>query len=194
MTKNDAFPFTAAMRKRAISFLCVFLTAAFVLSGHAFGSAPTAAAKVKKSKKCLFPKSRKRAPVWLCDAKADGLAVTAVGSAAKSGAGISFMEQMAAADARARLAQALSVSFQKRIAGQEKIAESADSVSMNGADRDHTLITRITHESLQGTKVLKKVYGPNGTLYVLVGLDEASAKKLGESIATDYLQRKSTQE
>ncbi len=164
---------------------CVLLSVTMVLSGDALGGTPTATAKVAKAKKCLFPKSRKRAPTWVCDAKVDGLAVTAVGSAAKSGAGISFMEQMAAADARTHLAQNLSGSVQKNIAG------STNAANKGTADRDSALITRITNESLQGTKVMKKAYSPNGTLYVLVGLDEASAKKLNESIAADYLQQKS---
>jgi hypothetical protein len=159
-------------------FLCVLLSAVMFLSVDAWGAAPataSATAKVKKAKKCLFPKSRKRAPTWVCDAKVDGLAVTALGLAAKSGAGISFMEQMAAADARTHLAQNL------RGSGQKTIARSANAANKDMAGRDSALKPRITDESLQGTKVIKKVYGPNGTLYVLVGLDEASAQKLRES-------------
>ena len=92
-----------------------------------------------------------------------------MGSAAKSKAGISHMEQMAAADARTQLARNLSGAAQKNVAG---------SANKGAADRDSTLIT---DESLQGTKIVKKAYGPNGTVYVLVGLDEASAQKLRES-------------
>lgn len=172
------------MKNRYIPFLCVLLSVALVLSTDALGSTPTATAKVKKAKKCLFPKSKKRAPNWVCDGHVDGLAVTAVGSAAKSGAGLSFMEQMAAADARAHLAQNLSEPVQKKTAG------SANAANKDAADREGALITRVADESLHGTKVLKKAYGPNGTLYVLVGLDEASAKKLNESITADYLQQK----
>lgn len=165
--------------------LCVLLSATLALSVDALGSTPTPpTAKVKKAKKCLFPKSKKRAPNWVCDAQADGWAVAAVGSAAKSGAGISFMEQMAAADARAHLAQSLSSSAQKNISGN------ANAENKGTTDRDNALITRIADESLQGTKIIKKIYGPKGTLYVLVGLDETSAKKLNESITADYLQQK----
>lgn len=167
------------MKNRYLPFFCVLLSVALVLSTDALGGTPTATAKAVKGKKCLFPKSKKRAPTWVCDAKVEGLTVTAVGSAAKSKAGISFMEQMAAADARTHLAQNLSGPVQKNIAG-----------SANAANSDSASITRIANESLQGTKVMKKAYGPNGTLYVLVGLDEASAKKLNESITADYLQQK----
>lgn len=94
------------------------------------------------------------------------------------------MEQMAAADARTHLAQNLSRSVQK------KIASPANASNKDTAGRESDLITRIANESLQGTKVIKKAYGPNGTLYVLVGLDEANAKRLNESITADYLQKK----
>lgn len=164
---------------------CVLLSVTMVLSVDALGDTPTATAKVVKAKKCLFPKSKKRAPTWVCDAKVDGLAVTAVGSAAKSGGGISFMEQMAEADARTHLAQNLSRSVRKNIAG------STNAANKGTAGRDSALITRLTDESLQGAKVIKKTYSPSGTLYVLVGLDEANAKKLNESITANYLQQKS---
>ena len=152
---------------------CMLLSAAMVLSANAFADtrAPAAAgAKVMKAKRCLFPNSRKRAPDWVCDARADGMALTAVGSAAKSGAGISFMEEMAAADARVHLARNLRRSVQNRLQG----------------DRDSALITRIANDSLQGAGIVKSAYGPDGTLYVLVGIDEQNAKKLVDSITAEY--------
>ncbi len=149
---------------------CVLLSAALVLSGSAWCDTPnttTTATNEKNAKKCLFPKSRKRAPLWVCDAHADGLTVAAVGSSAKSKAGLSFMEQQAAADARVHLAQNLHGSRQRKIAGS-----------------DGASTTLITNASLQGTKILKSAYGPDGTLYVLLGLDEANAKKLRESLTS----------
>ena len=92
---------------------------------------------------------------------------------------------MAAADARTHLARNLSGVVQKKTAG------STNAANRDTAGRDSALITRITDESLQGTKVIKRAYGPNSKLYVLVGLDEASAKKLNESITANYLQQKS---
>ena len=86
---------------------CVLLSATVFLCADAFGGTPTTTGKAIKAKKCLFPKSRKRAPSWVCKAPADGSVMTAVGSAGKSGAGTSFMEQMAAADARMQFARNL---------------------------------------------------------------------------------------
>jgi hypothetical protein len=107
----------------------------------------------KKEKKCLFPKSKKHAPTWVCNAHIDGLTVAAVGSAAKSKAGLAFMEQMAVADARKRLAHDLHDSKQ---ANTEE-----NSTGSNKED-----------ESVEHTKILKSTAGPHGSLYVLVGVDE----------------------
>ncbi len=164
---------------------CVLLSAVMVLSLDVLaGTQAAVVAKVGKAKKCLFPKSRKRAPSWVCNAHVDGLAVTAVGSSAKSDAGISFMQQMAAADARVHLAQNLRGSVQIRIKGSEHSASKAPN------ERDSVLITKITNESLRDTKIVKSIYGPDGTLYVLVGLNGASAKKLIDSVCEEYLEQK----
>ncbi|OGS95657.1 MAG: hypothetical protein A3H31_09725 [Gallionellales bacterium RIFCSPLOWO2_02_FULL_57_47] len=160
--------------------VCVLLSATLFLGADAFGGTPTkTTGKAIKAKKCLFPKSRKRAPSWVCGAPADGSAMTAVGSAVKSGAGISFMEQMAAADARMKLARNL------RGTGQKASAGSADVAGRDTAESDSALTTRIADESLQGTKIMKKASGPDGTLYVLVGIDAEMAQKLHESINAD---------
>src|SRR5450631_1993942 len=166
--------------------LFVLLSAAMVLSADALADthAPVATnAKVKEAKKCLFPKSMKRAPTWVCNAHSDGSMVTAVGMSAKSGAGIPFMEQMAAADARAHLAKDL------RGAAQNKIKGSKNSANKDTVYRDSTLIIQITNDSLQGTKIMKSTYSPDGTLYVLVGLDKTSAKKLIKSLTAGYLEQ-----
>lgn len=149
----------------------VLLSAALVSSGYAIGetlAVVSTQAKVVKAKKCLFPKSKKRAPAWVCDAQAGGLAVAAVGAAAKSKAGLAHMEQMAAADARAQLVRIL------RGTGQKNTIPTTDA-----ENRDAAIISE---ETLTGTKIIKRTYAPNGTLYVLIGLDEADAQKLREAI------------
>lgn len=162
--------------------ILVLLSAAMALSVNAYGNTPLKSdkdAKITKVKKCLFPKSRKRAPDWVCTAQDDSQTVTAVGSFHKSGAGIEFMQQMAAADARVNLAKKLRAPVQKKIAESE-----------GGTPGDSALISKITDEQLQGTKVIKSVYGPKGKLYVLMGLDEAGAQKLQEAVAAEYLAQK----
>jgi hypothetical protein len=165
-----------------IKLFCVALTAVVFLSADAWGSvqaATNASTGLKNSRACVFPKSRKRAPGWVCGKRVEGLALTAVGSATRSRAGIAFMEQMAVADARTHLVQQVRASVQNRLVDGARTDK--DAAARNGA-----LLTKITDESLQGTRVEKRANGPHGSLYVLVGLDEASAKRLVETITAEY--------
>jgi hypothetical protein len=142
-------------------FVSVLLSVSMCLSGYAWADTQSETkSKTVKAKKCLFPKSKKRAPAWVCDAHAEGLALAAVGVAPKSKAGLALMEQMAEADARAKLA--------KEVRGVEQSSAAAAE-----AAADSEYIT-----ALEGSKVIKHAYGPNGTLYVLMGFDAAEAQKL----------------
>ena len=136
--------------------LSVMLSAAMLSTSFARGEDLTevgTSSIVKKSPKCLFPKSKKRAPAWVCEAHAEGMAVAAMGSATKSKAGESFMEEMAVADARTHLVQSLSKTRQHK-----NSASSGEATS------------QLTDASLENSKVIKHVYGPDGTLYVLIGI------------------------
>ena len=169
--------------------LCVLLSS-MVLSSYAWSDQSTMTTtnpSVRKVKKCLFPNSKKRAPVWVCNAHADGM-VAAVGSATKSKAGLSFMEQMAVADARTHLVQNLRESVQPKVAGS-----GVDAANKNTNENGAAEITKIANESLEGTKIFKRIYGPNGTLYVLIGIDEISATKLREAISAKEIPIKSTE-
>ena len=134
----------------------------------------TASGKVKKAKNCYFPKTKKRAPNWVCTGSDNSVAATAVGSFHKSDAGIAFMEQMAAADARANLAQKLHDEVRKDISGK-----GGKTVS-GGVDREQ--IKKIADAEMQGAKILKSVYSPKGTLYMLIGLDDVSAQNFRANI------------
>lgn len=164
--------------------LCVLLSLVVFLSADAWGDvqpASVATAKVKKVQKCTFPKSRRRAPDWICNKHVEGLAVTAVGSSPKSHAGFSFMEKMAVADARTHLVQEVLESVHNKLAAGQHAA------NQESGDRDGASITRLANDALQNTKIEKRIYGPNGTLYVLVGLGEEGANQLIESVTAEYL-------
>ena len=124
------------------TIITALLTLSVLLSGAAYAEAASKKSTVTKTKKCTFPKSRKRAPTWVCTGKDEKQEITAVGSFAKSKAGIAHMEQMASAEAR------------KKLAG------------------------KLNQEILEGTIILKSVYAPNGTLYVLIGVDETKLKEI----------------
>ena len=125
--------------------LCSILFVSMIISAEALGdTSVTDAANGERKNICMFPQSKERAPNWICDAHTD----TAVGSAVKSDAGIAFMEEMAVAEARTQLAQIL---------------------QKNTSDSDIDSTVKIINKSLPDTALMESTYGPDGTLYVLVG-------------------------
>ena len=157
-----------------------FLLSAVIAGGvTGCGSAPTKAEKLAQMPDCIFPNSKEPAPGWVCDQPVEGMTVTAVGSAAKSDAGHDFMKQMAATGARVQLAQNMKVQVQNMI---KQYVETTGAASKETVDRVNTSVTKqITDQSLQSTRIVRSVTGPDGTLYVLMGLDESMAQKLTEA-------------
>ena len=83
------------------------------------------------------------------------------------------MKNMAATDARVQLAQAMKVHVQNMV---KQYAETTGAADTETVDKVNTSVTKqITDESLVGTKVFKTVTSPKGDLYVLLGMDAASA-------------------
>lgn len=164
-----------AMDKFAYIFM--FAVIAGVVAGC--GNTPTKAEKLAQFPDCAFPNSKEPAPGWVCDQPVPGMPVTAMGSAAKSDAGHDFMKQMATTGARVQLAQNMKVQVQNMI---KQYVETTGAASKETVDRVNTSVTKqITDQSLQGTRIMNSVTGPDGTLYVLVGLDESMAQKLTEA-------------
>ncbi|MDO8988675.1 MAG: LPP20 family lipoprotein [Sideroxyarcus sp.] len=162
---------------RNILFVTFSAVALIGLSGCA--SAPAKVEPVAAVPSCMFPNSREAAPGWVCDEPVDGVAVTAVGSAPKSQAGIAFVKQMAAADGRVQLAQMMRIQVTNMI---KQYAETTGAADQATVDQVNSSVTKqITNETLVGTRLLKSVTGPDGTLYVLVGLDAASAQQITEA-------------
>ncbi len=154
----------------------VLLISALALVIAACSSSP---AKQEKMAECVFPGTDKSAPGWICDQPVEGMSVTAVGTAAKSDGGQDFMKQMAATGARVQLAQNMKTQVQNMI---KQYVETTGAASKETVDLVNTSVTKqITDQSLQGTKIVKSITGPDGTLYVLVGLDPAGAQLLTET-------------
>jgi LPP20 lipoprotein len=157
------------------------ITNLFLMSVVALGIAACSStpAKVAPVAECVFPGTDKAAPLWVCDAPVDGMTVGAVGSAAKSDAGVAFMKQMAATDARVQLAQNMKVHVENMI---KQYAETTGAGSKETVDRVNTSVTKqITDQTLQGTRIFRSIVAPDGTMYVLVGLDDAAVQQLTES-------------
>jgi hypothetical protein len=129
---------------------------------------------------CVFPDAPgTAAPGWVCDEPVEGVEVSAVGSAQKSGAGHSFMKQMAATDARVQLAQRMKVQVRNMI---KQYVETTGAADQETVDKAMTSVTKqITNETLVGTKIFKTRTSPTGTLYVLLGMDPAGVEAAAET-------------
>ncbi len=129
---------------------------------------------------CVFPDAAgTSAPGWICDQPVDGIVVSAVGTADKSAAGHSFMRNMAATDARVQLAQRMKVQVQNMV---KQYAEATGAASTETVDKVNTSVTRqITDQTLVGTKIFETRTSPNGTLYVLLGMDAGATAAAAEN-------------
>jgi len=129
---------------------------------------------------CVFPDAPgTAAPGWVCDEPVKGIEVSSVGSAEKSGAGHDFMKSMAATNARVSLAQNMQVQVRNMI---KQYVETTGAADTETVDKVMTSVTKqITNETLVGTKVIKTRKSPGGSLYVLVGMDEASVQRATEN-------------
>lgn len=127
---------------------------------------------------CTFPDSRSPAPAWVCGEPLEGVTVSAVGSAPAAEAGSGFTRQMASTDARVQLAQSLRVHVSNLIRDYVAVTGMADGESV---DRVSTSVSQqITDETLIGSRIYRTAVAPNGSMYVLVGLDANYARELGE--------------
>lgn len=155
--------------------LNLLLISAVALGVSACASAP----KKDVIAECVFPNSEKAAPLWVCDGPVEGVSVGATGSSPKSGAGIDFMKQQAATSARVRLAQQMKVHVSNSI---KQYAETTGVGDAETVDKVNTSTTKqITDETLVGTRIYRSAQGPDGAMYVLVGIDEAGVQKITEA-------------
>lgn len=132
-------------------------------------------AKLNKMK-CIFPNSGKGAPIWLCGAPVEGVAIGAVGSSTNSELGVDFMKQRAVADAREVITR-LHFSSDFLVKASENEDKSADAASQEEIS-DLPALQPIIDQVSQDGKILKDIIGPDGAMYVYIGLDEAAVLKL----------------
>jgi len=128
---------------------------------------------------CVFADgSGQAAPAWVCGAPVDGLDLSAVGYADKSGAGPNFMKQMAATAARVELAQTMQVEVENMI---KQYAETTGAADSETVDQVNTSVTKqITKESLVGSRIFRQMPTPSGGMVVLVGLDADTVNQLAK--------------
>jgi len=166
------------MRVNRFHLLLVASAAAVVMTGC---SSTTKENVAEPPKECVFPDSPKdAAPLWICDAPVEGVAVSAVGVANKSAAGVSFMKDQAAADARVKLAQQMKVHVNNMI---KQYVETTGAGSSETVDKVNTSVSKlITSETITGSRIFRSTVSPKGDMYVLVGLDPTVTKEATEKI------------
>ena len=154
--------------------------AGYLITGIAMSALLAACGETKQDvADCVFPDAPgTAAPGWVCDQPVEGIEVSAVGSAEKSGAGHDHMKSMAATSARVQLAQNMQVQVRNMI---KQYIETTGAADTETVDKVMTSVTKqITNQTLVGTKVYKTRTSPTGALYVLVGMDAASVQQASE--------------
>jgi hypothetical protein len=128
---------------------------------------------------CVFADgSNQPAPEWICGAPVEGIDLSAVGYADKSGAGANFMKQMAATAARVELAQTMKVEVQNMI---KQYAETTGTGESETVDQVNTSVTKqITKETLVGSRIFRQMPTPTGGIVVLVGLSPETVNQLAD--------------
>jgi hypothetical protein len=130
---------------------------------------------------CVFPDSpRHAAPLWVCDAPVEGVAVSAVGTYEKSAAGAAFMKDQAAALARVALAQQLRVKVNNMV---KQYAETTGGVGSETVDKVNSSVSKlITSETISGSRIFRSVTSPGGSIYVLIGMDPSLTKESAKEV------------
>ncbi|MFT6906603.1 MAG: hypothetical protein ACJAS1_003271 [Oleiphilaceae bacterium] len=123
---------------------------------------------------CTFQNTKEEAPMWTCTGEFEGL-VAGRGSFKQVNASENLSFQIAQQRARADLARKLLVELKTSLSDYESAAGDAFDARVD------THVQGINKSELQmpleGSRVYASVTSPDGTLYVLVGLDEDLAKK-----------------
>ena len=156
----------------------LFAVSSIALAGLLTGCGPDVVKPIALD--CGFPDDPTvPAPGWVCDQPVEGIEVSAVGIAEKSGVGIGFDKNMADTDARVQMAQALKVHVQNLV---KQFAEKTG-VGKGTIDKVNSSVTnQVTDQTLKGTKRQRSIVSPGGVIYVLIGMNEALAAKATEEI------------
>ena len=125
---------------------------------------------------CVFPDAPDdRAPAWICEQPVQDVMVQAVGFSPEKAAGPGFMKDIAAQEARNRLAQ----NFAQQIASEYKRYTSdkvtnGESVSVDSIEQ--TMLSELAM-NLVYSRIYRSQSSPAGGMYVLVGLNQAGYKE-----------------
>lgn len=130
---------------------------------------------------CVWPDMPERsAPLWVCDAPVEGVAVSAVGSTPKSAAGPGYMKTIAAAQGRAELARQIKVHVQDMV---KQFVKTTGAGETETVDALHAVIDKqVTDQYVTQSRIFRSMTSPAGTMYVLVGMDSQIAENVSKQM------------
>jgi len=126
---------------------------------------------------CVFP-NQQAAPGWICNEPVPGLAIQAIGIAEKSAAGQAYMTNQAKAQGLGHLAELFKVKVSKMVKSYIGTTGKGSSETIDAAAS--STIKTLTSHTVTGARIYKTRSGPEGRIYVLVGLDNGQTKALVE--------------
>lgn len=134
---------------------------------------------------CAFPGTQQAAPGWICDEPVPGVDVSTVGSHPKTAAGYQFAKTQAATQARAELARQMQAKVSSLIKNWSETTGVGESETVDTVSSATTKL--ISSETLIGSRIYKSITAPDGTTFVLIGLDSgASLKVQQEALRNSY--------
>lgn len=149
-----------------------------VTTGGSTPNTSSTPAQAAYDDRCKFPGTTELAPSWICE-PLPGWEVTAKGVGEPTAAGYAFQEQMAMTAGRVALAQQFKVHVNNMI---KQFAATTGSAKSETVDKVNASVSlQITEQTLTGSKVIKSVQGPDGKLWVLMGIDAASVEQFTQT-------------
>ena len=123
---------------------------------------------------CVFP-NKQVAPGWICGEPVSGLDLQAVGVADKSVAGFNYMQDIAEIAAVKNLTELLKAKVAKTVIQYLTLieVESAGAIKAGAST-----INTISIQTLNVAKQYKSQTGPEGRVFVLVGLDKDTSNTI----------------
>ncbi len=119
---------------------------------------------------CTFDDGKTPAPEFFCTGEIGTFAVTGRGSAPKSAAGMNYMADQAALAARVELARNVRTQVSAMVKNYLGTTGVGDQESIDRAASSTS--EAITDETLLGSRIVRRLVGPDGEVYIWVAIDE----------------------
>lgn len=169
--QNQIRSFTMNHIRKAI----VLVSLGLVLTGCSINQTPQQQIEAETALPCYFPDTREEAPGWVCTGHIGDQLVSGVGQFPPSQASYNLRFQTAEQRARVNLSRKLEMQLTSALKDYEEntgagMNETVDRVIEN-------LSSSRQKVTLVGSRVYSSITGPDGSLFVLVGIDKALASQ-----------------